>query len=69
MIIEQELDGICIADTENLENLRRLVFIEKECGNTDVVTDGRELGRNITRKRIAIVLKAYRSPLSGKCYM
>ena len=69
MIIEQELDAICIADTENLENLRRLVFIEKECGNTDVVTDGRELARNITRKRIAIVLKVYRSPLSGKCYM
>ena len=35
------------------------MFIEKECGNTDVVTDGRELARNITRKRIATVLKAY----------
>ena len=25
IIIEQELDGICIADTEKLENLPRLV--------------------------------------------
>ena len=38
---------------------------EYRCGNTD----GRELARNITKKRIAIVLKAYRSPICSKCYM
>ena len=43
IIIEQELDGICIADTEKLENLPRLAFIDKEGGNADVVIDGREL--------------------------
>ena len=58
IIIEQELDGICIADTEKLENLPRLAFIDKECGNADVVVDGRELTRNITKKRISIILKA-----------
>ena len=67
IIIVQEQDGICIADTEKLENLPRLVFIDNECGNANVVVDGRELTRNIMKKRISIVLKAYRSPLSGKC--
>ena len=38
-----------------------------ECGNADVVVDDRELTRNITKKRISIVLKAYRSPLCDKC--
>ena len=27
------------------------MFIDKECGNTDVVVDGREMARNITKKR------------------
>ena len=67
IIVVQEQDGICIADTEKLENLPRLVFIDNECGNANVVVDGRELTRNITKKRISIVLKAYRSPLCGKC--
>ena len=38
-----------------------------ECGNADVVVDDRKLTRNITKKRISIVLKAYRSPLCHKC--
>ena len=67
IIVVQEQDGICIADTEKLENLPRLVFIDNECGNANVVVDGRELTRNITKKRISIVLKAYRSPLCDKC--
>ena len=58
IIIEQELDGICIADTEKLENLPRLAFIDKDGGNADVVIDDRELTRNITKKRNSIVLKA-----------
>ena len=67
IIVVQEQDDICIADTEKLEKLPRLVFIDNECGNANVVIDGRELTRNITKKRISIVLKAYRSPLCGKC--
>ena len=43
------------------------MFIDKECGNADVVVGGTELTRNITKKRISIVLKVYRSPLCGKC--
>ena len=61
------LQGICIADTEKLGNLPRLVFIDNRCGNVDEVVDGRKLTRNITKKRISIVLKAYRSSLCGKC--
>ena len=49
IIVVQEQDGICIADTEKLENLPRLVFIDKECGNANVVVYGRELTRNITK--------------------
>ena len=67
IIVVQEQDGICIADTEKLENLPRLVFTDNKCGNADKVVDGRELTRNIMKKRISIVLKAYRSPLCGKC--
>ena len=67
IIVVQEQDDICIADTEKLEKLPRLVFIDNECGNANVVIDGRELTRNITKKRISIVLKAYRSSLCGKC--
>ena len=67
IIVVQEQDGICIADAEKLENLPRLVFIDNECGNANVVVDGRELTSNITKKRISIVLKAYRSPLCDKC--
>ena len=63
----QEQDDICIADTEKLEDLSRPVFIDNECGNANVVIDGRELTKNITKKRISIVLKPYRSPLCGKC--
>ena len=66
IIVVQEQDGICIADTEKLENLLRFVFINNECGNANVVVDGRELTRNITKKRISVVLKAYRSPLCDR---
>ena len=66
IIVVQEQDGICIADTEKLENLLRVVFINNECGNANVVVDGRELTRNITKKRISVVLKAYRSPLCDR---
>ena len=67
IVVVQEQDDICIADTEKLEDLPRLAFIDNECGNANVVVDGRELTRNITKKRISIVLKVYRSPLYGKC--
>ena len=56
IIVEQELDGIFIVDIEKLENLPRLVFIYKECGNADAVVNGRELTRNITKKRIGFQL-------------
>ena len=63
----QEQDDICIADNEKLGNLPRFDFIHNQCGNADEVVDGRKLTRNITKKRISIVLKAYRSSLCGKC--
>ena len=67
IIVVQERDDICMADNEKLGNLPRFDFIDNQCGNADEVVDGRKLTRNITKKRISIVLKAYRSPLCGKC--
>ena len=49
IIVVQEQDGIYLADTEKLENLLRLVFIDNECGNANVIVDGRELTRNIMK--------------------
>ena len=36
-MVEEELNDIDIDDLEKLEDLPRLVFIEKECGNPKVV--------------------------------
>ena len=63
----QEQDDICIADNKKLGNLPRFDFIDNQCGNADGVVDGRKRTRNITKKRISIVLKAHRSSLCGKC--
>ena len=39
VIFEEELDRFDIDGIENLENLPRFVFINKECGNLKVVND------------------------------
>ena len=41
VIVEEELDGI-----ENVVDLSRLMFIDEECGNLQVVFDDGELTRN-----------------------
>ena len=46
-IVEEVLDGIDIDDTGNLNDLRRLVFIDEQSENLIVVNDGGELTRNI----------------------
>ena len=45
VIFEEKLDGI-----GNVEDLARLLFIDKECGNLEVFVDGGDLTRNITQK-------------------
>ena len=35
-MVEKDLDGIDIGDIGNLENILRIVFINKECGNLKV---------------------------------
>ena len=40
-----------INDIENLQNLPRFVFIDKECGNLKLVNDDKELTRNINQKK------------------
>ena len=47
VIVEEVLDGIDIDDTGNLDDLRRLVFIDEQSENLIVVNDGGELTRNI----------------------
>ena len=50
-IVEEELNRFDIDGIENLENLPRFVFINKECGNLKVVNDDEELTRNINQKK------------------
>ena len=51
VIVEEELNRFDIDGIENLENLPRFVFINKECGNLKVVIDDEELSRNINQKK------------------
>ena len=60
VIAEEELDSI-----GNVEDLTRLVFIDKECGNLKVFVDGGDLTRNINEKSPG-VLQAYRCPLGDQ---
>ena len=50
-MLEEELDGIDIDETGNLEDSPRLMFIDEECGNLLVVNDNGELSGNITQKK------------------
>ena len=68
MIVKEELDGSNIDDIGNLENLLKIVFIHKECGNLKVFVDVRELTGNINNKNESGVLQAYRCSLCDKCY-
>ena len=45
--VAEELDSIDIHDIGNLQDLLRLVFINKKCGNLIVVNNGGELTGNI----------------------
>ena len=67
-MLEEELDGIDIDETGNLEDSPRLMFIDEECGNLLVVNDSGELSGNTTQKKKSDVqMKTYRCPLSDKC--
>ena len=49
---EEELDVIDDIDNiGNLEDLLRKVIIHEKCGNLKVLVDGRELTRNINKKK------------------
>ena len=50
-IIGEELNCVDIDDTGNLDDLPWFVFIDNECGNLKVVSDGGELSGNINQKR------------------
>ena len=68
MTVKEELDGIDIDDIGNFEDLLRIVFIHKECGNLKVFVNGEKLTRNINKQKKSGVLLAYRCPLCDKCY-
>ena len=65
--VEKEVDGIDIDDIGNLEDLLRIVFIDEEFVNLQVVNNGGELTRNINQKKRSDVLQTYRYPLCDKC--
>ena len=50
IIFEKELDCIDRDDIGNLEDSRRLLFIDKEYGNLIVANDGEERTGNISQK-------------------
>ena len=60
VILEEELDGI-----GNLEDLPRLVFIDRECGDLKVSVDGGNLTRNINERK-SDVLQGYRRLLRDR---
>ena len=45
-VVEEELNRIDKDDIGNLEDLPRFVFIDEECRNLKIVTDGGEFTRN-----------------------
>ena len=57
VIVGEELNVIDIDDIGHLEELPRLVLIDKERGKPKVVNDGRELTRNIYQKKKGDVLQ------------
>ena len=60
VILEEELDGI-----GNLEDLPRLVFIDRVCGDLKVSVDGGNLTRNINERK-SDVLQGYRRLLRDR---
>ena len=55
VIVGKELDCNGIDEIGNLEDSPRLVFINEECGNLIVVTDGGELTENISQKKAHVL--------------
>ena len=53
------VNGIDIDDFGNLEDLLKLVLIDKKCWNLKVVINGWGLARNINQKKTSDVLQAY----------
>ena len=66
-MVKEELDGIDIDDIGNLEDLLRIVFIQKNVGILKYSLTV-ELTGNINKKKKPGVLQAYRCPLCDKCY-
>ena len=62
VIVEEELDGI-----GNVVGLSRLMFINEECGNLQVVVDDGELTRNNDGEK-SQGLQTYRCQICDKCY-
>ena len=57
LMAEEELDGIDIDDITNLEDLLRLVFIDKESGNLKVELMVESLLEILTKRKIQTFYK------------
>ena len=67
IIVEEELEGIDIDGIGNLEDLLKVVFIDKAFGNLKINIDDGELTRNINRKTKSDLFQAFWCPLCDKC--
>ena len=66
VIDDEELDGVNINDTENLDDLPRFVFIDEECVNLKVVNIMENLLEVLTKRKKSDVLQACRCSLCDK---
>ena len=48
-MVKEELDDIDIDNIGNMEGLLKIVFIHEECGNLEVIFNGGEITRNISK--------------------
>ena len=53
MILEEELNGVNMVATADLEDLPRLALIDSVCGDRKVIVHGLKLTRNIKQKEEA----------------
>ena len=51
VIVEEEMTGINVDGSENLEDLPKLLFTDEECGILKFVAAGGKLARNINKRK------------------
>ena len=60
VLVEEEIDGIDVDDSGNLEDLPRLVFVDEQCASIKAVVHSVELIISINKNEKQEVSQAYR---------